>query len=207
MNFVKRISLWLLLAPALATAQELYVDGTHYSSLSKPVPTTTGDKVVVVEVFWYGCPHCFNLEPMVDKWLESKPENAAFVRLPTTLGRKQWEPATRGYFVAGKLDVQEKMHKAIMEAVHVKNRDLTSKDAVKALFVENGVDADAFEKAYSSFDVETEMRRSLTLLRRYGIRSVPTIIVNGKYKASGSTAGRQLFEVVDFLVKKESGAS
>lgn len=207
MNCVKKIMPWLLLLPALVSAQELYVDGTHYTSLSQAVPTTTGDKVEVVEVFWYGCPHCFSLEPLVDKWLENKPENAAFVRVPTTLGRKQWEAATRSYFVAAQLGVQESMHKAMMEAVHVKKRNMTSKEAVKALFVEHGVDGDAFDKAYASFDVETQMRRSLTLLRRYGIRSVPTLIINGKFKTSGSQAGHNMFDVVNFLVNKESGSS
>ena len=100
----------LLLLPLTAcNSQELYKEGTHYERLPEPVPTGTKDKAEVVELFWYGCPHCFKLEPAVSEWLSKKPDNIEFVRIPAVLGQ-HWEIGARAYYVAEELGVLEQTH-------------------------------------------------------------------------------------------------
>ena len=189
----------LLLPVTVANAQERFVEGTHYESLPNPVPTSSGDKIEVVEVFWYGCPHCFKLEPQVESWLKRKPDNVEFVRIPAVLGRK-WAAGAQAYYTAVKLDMIEELHQTIFDAIHVHNKPMNTIDDIAAFFVEHGVDQAKFEKALKSFEVQTNLRKSQELIRRYRLTGVPALIVNGRYRTNN-------FQVVDFLVDKESGSS
>ena len=191
--------LGLLLPFAIATAQERFVDGTHYESLAEPVPTSSGDKIEVVEIFWYGCPHCFKLEPQVESWLQRKPDNVEFVRIPAVLGRK-WAAGAQAYYTAVKLGMAEELHQAMFDAIHVRNKPMNTIDEVAAFFNEHGVDKAKFEKALKSFEVQTNLRKSQELIRRYRITGVPALIVNGRYRTNN-------FQVVDFLIDKENGSS
>jgi thiol:disulfide interchange protein DsbA len=194
---------WLLLS--VGTAQPQFEEGTHYQRIDTQVPTSSDDTVEVVEAFWYGCGHCYNLEPAIETWVANKPENVAFTRLPTVLGRS-WEPHARAYHTAEVLGVLDKIHEPLLEAIHSEKRRLSNEDQLAEFFAEQGVDKETFRKAYRSFAVETRLKRSQDLVKRYRIRSVPTIVVNGKYVTDTSMAGseQQLFEVVNYLVGKET---
>jgi thiol:disulfide interchange protein DsbA len=183
-------------------------EGVDYTRLTQPQPTETGDKVEVLEFFWYGCPHCFHLEPLLEKWLANKPEDAAFRRMPAVLG-PNWEPHARAYFAAELLGVQDKLHEPLFHAMQVEKRRLMDEDQLVAFAAEQGINADEFRKAYESFYVNMKVRRAAELERRYGIDGVPTIIVNGKYRTSASQTGsnEKLIEVINYLVKLESGAA
>jgi thiol:disulfide interchange protein DsbA len=195
--------LWLLTLlcfPLLTVnAQELYKEGVHYELLPEPVATSTDDKIEVVELFWYGCPHCFKLEPQVESWLKNKPENVEFVRIPAVLGR-HWEIGARAYYTAEELGILEQTHQAMFDAIHVQNRPMADEQQLAEFFAEHGVDQAAFEKAFKSFNVQAKFSRAQELVRRYRIRGVPSLIVNGKYKASS-------FDVVDYLISKENDSS
>nr|MDQ2695726.1 thiol:disulfide interchange protein DsbA/DsbL [Pseudomonadota bacterium] len=192
----------------LAVAAQDFQEGTHYRRLAEPVPTSTApDKVEVVELFWYGCPHCFAMEPTLNKWLENaKPPAAEFVRIPAALSRS-WEVHARLYYTAEALGVLDQLHGEIFEAIHVQRLPLRSEDEAAEFFAKHGVDAAAFRKAFNSFDVDVNMRRSKELVKKYGVTGVPSIIVAGKYETNGSMAGsyETLFEIVNYLVQKESG--
>jgi thiol:disulfide interchange protein DsbA len=184
-----------------------FQEGVHFQPLPSVVPTSAPDKVEVVELFWYGCPHCYSMEPTVDAWLGRKPDNIAFVRLPAVFGRT-WEPHARAFYAAEVLGVLERIHKPLMDAMHKDKRPLNNDQQLADFFAEQGVDKDAFLKALRSFDVETRLQRSQQLVRRYGITGVPAIVINGKYWTNGSMAGtyEKLFEIVDYLVARESKA-
>jgi thiol:disulfide interchange protein DsbA len=184
-----------------------FTEGVDYTRLAQPQPTETGDKVEVLEFFWYGCPHCFHLEPMLEKWLANEPPNAEFRRMPAVLG-PNWEPHARAFFAAELLGVQDKLHEPLFRAMHVEKRRLMDEDQLVAFAAEQGINADEFRKAYESFYVNMKVRRAAEVERRYGIDGVPTIIVNGKYRTSASQTGsnEKLIEVIDYLVKLESGA-
>ena len=113
--------LYALLCAPLALYAANFQEGSHYQRLPTPVPTSVEGKVEVVEIFWYGCPHCFRLEPVVDQWLEHKPDNVEFVRIPAVLG-PSWELGARAFYVAESLDILDKIHAPLFDAIHVQKK-------------------------------------------------------------------------------------
>lgn len=205
-NLCRSWLLPLLWLPMMAVAATDYQEGVHYQRLENPAPTsTTEDKVEVVEVFWYGCPHCFRLEPDIEQWLQNKPENVEFVRVPAALGHG-WEMHARAFHAAEILGVLDKIHKPLFDAIHEQGRRLNTPEALAEFFAEHGVDKEKFMKVFNSFELDTQFRRSQQLVRQYGVTGVPALIVDGKYLVTGSTAGSQekMLDVVNYLVRKES---
>jgi thiol:disulfide interchange protein DsbA len=103
-----------------------FQEGKDYVRLPTPVPTSTPDKIEVVEMFWYGCPHCYDLEPVTQEWLKRKPDNVVFVRMPVAFGAN-WEPGARAYYAAEALGVLDQLHPLLFEAFH-KKRKLNTED-------------------------------------------------------------------------------
>ncbi len=206
MKNVFRLLVLMLFAPLAfgATWQE----GVHYQRLAAVQPTDTGDKIEVRELFWYGCPHCYHLEPELREWLKKKPDDVAFVRMPAVLG-PQWALLARAYYTAEVLGVLDKVHDRIFERIHKERKRIRTADDVKAIFVEQGVAEADFDNAFNSFAVVTKTNRSRRVREMYGITGVPTFIVNGKYRTSATMAGgnRQMLEVVDYLVEQERKAA
>jgi thiol:disulfide interchange protein DsbA len=195
----------LALLPALALAAPAYKEKIHYERVLPAQPTSTGDKVEVVEMFWYGCPHCNSLEPYVNRWLKKKPAQAEFVRMPAIF-RPDWELHARAYYTAEILGVLDKTHDAMFEAIHQQKRRLNTDAEIQKLYAEHGVSAEDFNRVFRSFAVEAKIRRAKDMSERYGIRGVPALIVNGKYRTGAQQAGgnANIFRVVDYLVEQES---
>jgi len=193
------------LGALIAVQAWAFDEGIDYTVLAKPQPTETGEKVEVLEVFMYSCPHCFHLEPTIAKWLATKPENVEFRRMPAVFGPKV-EPHARAFYAAELLGKGEQFHGPLFRALHVDERDIWDEDALVAFAEEQGIDGDAFRKAYNSFFVDMRVRRSKEMLKRYGVDGVPTVIVNGKYRTSPSQTGSQdkMVEVIDYLIGVES---
>ncbi|MGR8919928.1 MAG: thiol:disulfide interchange protein DsbA/DsbL [Gammaproteobacteria bacterium] len=191
---------------ALAASAETYTEGQHYEAISPPVKTTAAQgKVEVVELFWYGCPHCFAFEPTIEKWLETKPDSIEFRRVPAIFARN-WAVHARAYYAAEQLGVLDRTHSRLFEALHVKQQKIFTEDQIVAFFVANGVDEQAFRDAYNSFDVDSKTRTAMTLTRQYGITGVPAMIVNGRYRSSARQTGtyENLLKLVEYLAAKEN---
>ena len=197
---------FVVLLPGSALAKE-YQEGKEYVLLTTQQPTSTGDKIEVVELFWYGCPHCSELEPQVQAWLQRKPEDVELVRMPAIVSPR-WELLAQAYYTAELLDITDKIHPALFEAIHKKHMKINDEAALQAFFVDQGVSADDFKKTFNSFAVAVKMNNARQMTRRYKITGVPTIIVNGKYSTGASLAGsnQAVFEVVDYLVEQERTA-
>ncbi|NOZ55085.1 MAG: thiol:disulfide interchange protein DsbA/DsbL [Gammaproteobacteria bacterium] len=195
----------LCIFPGLVLAATDYKEKIHYERVLPVQPTSTDEKVEVVEMFWYGCPHCNNLEPHVERWLKKKPANAEFVRIPAIF-RPDWGLHARAYYTAEILGVLDKTHLAMFEAIHKQKRKLATDKEIQALFAEHGVDEKDFKRVFRSFAVEAKVRRAKDMSQRYGIKGVPALIVNGKYRTSSQLAGGNpnIFRVVNFLVNKET---
>jgi thiol:disulfide interchange protein DsbA len=180
-------------------------EGIEYAKVSQPQPTETEGKVEVLEFFWYGCPHCWHLEPLLKKWKETMPANAQLRRSPAILG-PTWEPLARAYFAAELLGKAEELHEPLFEAVQVKKQRLTDADSITKFVATLGLDPEAFKEAYGSFFVDMQVRKTMELTRIFGIDGVPAIVVNGKYRTSASQAGGndQLMGVVTQLIEQES---
>lgn len=203
--------LMILLLPCLAVfnanAMEIQ-EGTHYQVLSNPQPTETGDKVEVLELFWYGCPHCFKLEPFIEEWLEHIPEGAEYRRMPAIFS-KVWALNAQGYYAAEALGVLDKVHRPMFDAIHVHNQKLYDEASLARFFVQHGVNREDFTKTFRSFAVKTKTNRAGVMTRRYGITGVPAIIVNGKYRTSVTMAGgeKKVWDVVNALIEKEKSVA
>lgn len=197
---------FVVLLPGSALAKE-YQEGKEYVLLTTQQPTSTGDKIEVVELFWYGCPHCSELEPQVQAWLKRKPEDVELVRMPAIVSPR-WELLAQAYYTAELLDITAKIHPALFEAIHKKHMKINDEAALQAFFVDQGVSVDDFKKTFNSFAVAVKMNNARQMTRRYKITGVPTIIVNGKYSTGASLAGsnQAVFEVVDYLVEQERTA-
>ena len=200
---MKRLLLALtLLLPLPLAAAPAYVEGRHYLELALPQPTETGSKIEVREFFWYGCPHCWQLEPELEKWLKKIPANAQFVRTPGVSGR--WLVHARAYYAFEMLGALNKTHVAFFRAMHEQNRPLDSEDALVQFAAANGVDKAKFREAFNSFGVRVKLDKARQMNMEMGVNSVPTLAVDGRYITSPTMAGDgpQALKVVEFLIQK-----
>jgi thiol:disulfide interchange protein DsbA len=202
----KSLILLALLGVTTVFAQPaLYVEGTHYEVIEKPVRTADPNKIEVTEVFWYGCPHCYAFEPLINSWAEKLPSDVAFVRSPG-IWSAAMEVHAQIYYVGEALGALDKVHSAAFDAIHQKGNYLEDGEAVKALFVAQGVSAEDFDKTWDSFAMTSAVKKAATRMRDYGVSSVPCLIVNGKYLITindSVTTQADMLKVVDFLVGKE----
>ncbi|HEC13545.1 MAG TPA: thiol:disulfide interchange protein DsbA/DsbL [Acidiferrobacteraceae bacterium] len=175
----------------------------HYAVLSQPQPVDAEKKIEVRELFWYGCPHCFNLEPILNAWIKKKPKDVAFVRTPAVL-RKDWAPLARAFYTFEALGVTNQLHGKLFDAIHLRKQHLNSANSIADFAAKNGIDRDKFLNTYKSFGVDSAFRKAQILGRKYEADGVPTIIVDGRYRTTATMAGshEQLMQVVDFLVNK-----
>jgi protein dithiol oxidoreductase (disulfide-forming) len=195
-------------APSGPPTSARFREGAHYRKIVPAQPTSAPPgEVEVVEVFWYGCSHCFALEPALESWRgNGKPAYVQFVRVPA-----MWNDMTRMharlYYAAEALGKLEDVHSLIFREIHVKNNLLNTMDSITAFFRQHGVSAEELNKAFSSFAVESKLQRADFLNRRYRVDSVPVFIVNGKYKTDLGDAGGEasLIDLIGELAAHEHG--
>jgi thiol:disulfide interchange protein DsbA len=199
----------LLLAGGVACSAE-YQEGKHYKTL-KPVQATTvePDKVEVVEVFWYACGHCYALEPRLESWARNgKPANVELVRVPA-MWNDLLKTHARVYYTAELLGKLPTLHAEIYREINVRGNRLDTPAKIEAFFTSKGVSKEDFQKAFSSFAVETKLARAADLNKRYRVTSTPTFVVNGHYVTDVAMAGseRALFDLVNDLALRAAPVS
>jgi protein dithiol oxidoreductase (disulfide-forming) len=178
------------------------VAGKDYREIKPAVATADPKKIEVVEFFWYGCPHCFHLEPLLAQWLKTVPADVTFrkehVGFPNAIKHQQ-------LFVAlTAMGIEKDMTPKIFEAIHTAKQNLVPQDAQASFLEKNGVDAKKFNDMYNSFSVKTKMRQAADLSDKFGLDSVPAFAVNGRYFTAPSMTGAdKFFAVVDALIKQE----
>ncbi|NKB77617.1 MAG: thioredoxin domain-containing protein [Gammaproteobacteria bacterium] len=184
-----------------------FVEGGHYELLAEVQPVQTGDKIEVVELFWYRCPHCFRLEPYILDWLDNKPENVEFVPIPAVLN-EQWAFHGRAFYTFQALGLTELLHTKLFQAIHAERKRINTVDELASWASENGADGEKVRNTFASFAVENKLNFAHVMSRKYGISGVPAIIVDGRYRTSVSLAGshEKLIEVINFLVEKATKA-
>ena len=197
--------------PAVAPDWQ-FKEGQHYIRLVPTQPTVGGaDKIEVAEFFWYGCPHCYTFEPAINEWAENLPPNVRFVRIPA-----MWNGIlvlhARLFFGEeilvrnGVITDPAGFRRTVFEEYHRRGNRMTSEDAIQKLFARFGVSAEDFNSTWNSFEVDQKMRVAADLQRRYGVSSVPVVVVNGKFRTGAAEAGSyaDLLEVLDELIVRES---
>ncbi|MFZ1575665.1 MAG: thiol:disulfide interchange protein DsbA/DsbL [Chromatiaceae bacterium] len=198
-----------LLFGCLLSAQAWALDeGIDFTILPNPQPTETGDKIEVLEVFMYSCPHCFHLEPTLEKWRGTQPANVAFRRMPAVFGTKP-DLQAQAFYAAELLGAQEKFTLAMFDAIHVRKQKISDENVVVTIAEGAGIDGAEFRKALNSFDVNMKVNRARNVTKNYGIDGVPAVVVNGKYRTSPAQTGSRegLVKVIDQLIVRETGGS
>lgn len=195
-----------LLLPLSAVADE-FLEG-KYVPIKPAQATQTGDKIEVVEVFWYGCPHCYSFEPFLEDWHKNLPEDVELVRLPGALSQS-WIPHAKAYYTAEKLGVVEQLHRPLFDAIHKEKKQLFTDKQLIDFFVSQGVAANDVNKVYNSPEIDAKVRQSYFLARDYKLTGVPSIVINGKYLTSSTHAGsfENLIKVMTGLIEKERQAA
>jgi len=196
----------LLVAAGASQAAVTLTEGVNFKLLEPAQPTSVAPgKVEVVEVFWYACGHCFLLETKLENWARTgKAPYVELVRMPATWN-EVLKTHARVFYTAELLGKLPQLHTDIFREINVKGNRLDTPQLIEAFFVSRGVSQADFQRAFSSFAVESKVRRADDLNRRYKITGTPTVIVNGKYWTDVGMAGSEdkLFEVINALAARD----
>lgn len=184
-----------------ARAQGAPVEGTNFVRLAQPIPMPNTGKVNVYEFFWYGCPHCFALEPFVEQWLEKLPPDVNFHRVPAAFS-PQYEFHQKVFYALEAMGQLPNVHRKLFNAIHLEHKRMATEAEVTAFVAGLGVDGAKFGDTLKSFAVMGKARQARQLADAYGVDGVPTIGVQGRWRTSAGMAGsnERTFAVVDYLV-------
>jgi protein dithiol oxidoreductase (disulfide-forming) len=190
--------------PAATTTQK-FSAGIDYVKLTTAQGTSSPPDVIeVAEVFWYGCPHCFTFDPIVNDWAEHLPDDVNFIRIPV-----MWNPTNaihaRLYYTLEALGMLDVEHAAVFNELHINKKSLTNEAEILEFIDEQGISVDDFNKTFRSFAVESKLKRATNLTKRYRIQSVPLLVINGKYLTSGKGIKNfnDMLAVADELIAME----
>jgi thiol:disulfide interchange protein DsbA len=180
---------------------------SNYTLLNAPLGISSGDKIEVAELFWYGCGHCFSLEPQVNAWKKDIPDNVAFVKVPAIFS-KRWEFHGKAFYTMEALGVLEEANDAFFHRIHVEKKPVNDLDALVKFMADYGKTANDVTSAFNSFAIDTKLRNAKTITAKSTATGVPAFLVDGKYHTSVSLAGSttNLFNVIDQLIVKATAA-
>lgn len=199
-----KLALFSLVVLASSAFAKDYAPGKGYELISNPQPVLADGRVHVEEVFWFGCPHCFTLEPSIAKWKKNLPTYVAFSKMPA-LFNETWASHAQLFYTVEALGLSDTLNSKIFKAIHIDKKRLLGQDAQRKFVLANSnVSKQDFDNTYRSFGVKSQMKRADKRIQGYQITGVPAMVVNGKYLVSVSTAGSQeaFFDVLNHLIKK-----
>jgi thiol:disulfide interchange protein DsbA len=196
--------------PLLTTTVQAqqYEEGVHFERISGPDVADSDGTIEVVEIFSYTCPHCRTFETFLGPWHEQLPDHVEFRRVPIPLGRGG-EPFVRAYYSAEVLDVLDQSHEALFAALHDERKPIRTLDDLAEFHAQFGIGAEQFESTARSFPVESRMRMGTASAGKWGVRSTPTLVINGKYRISPRRGGtfEEMLQVADMLIAREHEAA
>ena len=188
-----------LLLPVAALAQQAKFAYTELKQ-QQPAETSTG-KIEVMEFFWYGCPHCYTLEPTLDTWLKKLPPDTQFVRVPTIFNER-WQLDATIYYTLDAMNLLQKLHRPLFDAIHRDGLRTDNPQALAEWLKKHGVDDKRFFDTMKSMGVDTRVRRAAHLTVAYRINGTPAFAVAGRYTVSAEQGRSQqgMLDTVDYLV-------
>jgi len=189
-----------------AVAQDAPREGRDFRLVKPQQPTEApAGKVEVIEFFWYGCPHCNSLEPLLKEWVAKLPADVAFRRVHVPFGERRHQQLHYTLEAMGKADA---LGDKVFRAIHVDRDRLDTVDKMAALLSQHGVDRKQFADTFESFAVRTRMRRAAQISEAHGVDGVPAMAINGKYYTSPSMTGsnQNALRVMDWLIAQERQA-
>ncbi len=198
MSLRKALSLLVALLAFASAGSAWSQAGTPYSLLSPPQPTEGGGKIEVIEFFWYGCPHCYALEPAVNAWLKTAPKDVVFKRVPA-FPSEAWGRDAAMFYTLEAMGLLDQYHQKVFDAIHKDKVNFANKAKRDEWLKSNGIDPAKYAEVEKSFSVVSKVSRARQMTESYKVDSVPRFIVNGKYVTSGEQAGgnEKIFPVID----------
>lgn len=189
--------------PLIPNAALALTPGQEYSIISSPLDTLDPKRVEVMELFWYGCPHCFQLEPDLVAWTKTLPKNVYFRRIPAIFSQTpHWIPLARAYYAAEILGLTDKLHYNFFNAIHLSGQNLNDRQVLLKLVQQLGANRKQFEQTLDSPEVNSRIAKSQQISNASGAKGVPALVVDGKYQTSVSQTGShdKLFSTVNELI-------
>jgi thiol:disulfide interchange protein DsbA len=182
--------------PSAAVAQPF-----QYGEISPPQPVESKGKIEVIEFFWYGCPHCYTLEPYIEAWLKKLPPDVEFRRVPAIFNQR-WGHDAAIYYTLESMGLLEKLHRPLFDAIHKANLRTDNEAALSEWLQKNGVDPKKFTAAMKSFGVQSKTRRAVQQTLAYKIDGTPAMAVAGRYTVSAQQGRTQqgMLDAVDSLL-------
>jgi protein dithiol oxidoreductase (disulfide-forming) len=186
-----------LLAPGLAQAQAR----GSYTELKPALPVETEGKVEVLEFFWYGCIHCYNLEPLLEIWVKKLPRDAQFRRVPAVFNER-WAHDATIFYTFETLGVLDRLHRPFFDAIHRDHLRSENQAAMSEWLSKNGVDPKKFYETFKSFGVQSKTKRAAQLSVAYKIDGTPAMAVQGRYTVSAEQGGSRegMLDTTSYLV-------
>ena len=174
----------------------------EYRLIEPPQPPETGDKIEVLDFFWYGCPYCNQLLPFLETWIKAKPSDVAVRRMPAIL-KDNWAPHARIYYALELLNEAERLHAKVFHSYHVEELHMSKPDVMEQWAVKNGIDKRKWVDAYFSPEVDGKIARAQRAMKLYTVEGTPSLAVDGRYITSGSMAPsiKGMIPVLDDLVR------
>lgn len=193
-------------APWASAQRNAPTPGTEFRLINPPQPVDSAGKIEVLEFFWYACPHCASLEPLIRNWAKQLAADVVFRRAHVPFNEIRHQQLFYTLEAMGKSDQADDK---VFAAIHVDRNRMDSLDKILPIVEKAGIDRKAFTETWESFSVQTRMRKATSMAASYKIESVPSLIVNGKYLTSPSMAGGNtgVLQVVDYLVAQERAAA
>jgi thiol:disulfide interchange protein DsbA len=168
------------LAPAAGAAD--LKEGQDFRVIRPPLMADR-DRIEVVEFFWYGCPHCFDLEPVLADWVKKLPADVVFRRSPALFPNNKWTPGARIYYTLEAMNLLDKLHSEVFNAIHVERQRLEDEKVLFEWVAKKGIDARQFSEAWSSFGVQSQLQQARRTTLAAGVTGVPSVMVHGRYLA------------------------
>ena len=191
----------LLLMLAAVPLRAAVTEGRDYTVLPAVQRPDAAGKIEVIEFFSYGCPHCYELHPLITKWAAAQPQDVVFRRVAVGFGREMWENLGRAYYAFADLNALPKVDSAVFDAVHRQRLPLQDQKSITAWAGKQGIDPAKFTAAFSSFSVNTRMSQSERMVESYQVGAVPSIVVGGKYVANGRNF-EEMLSITSALIDK-----
>jgi thiol:disulfide interchange protein DsbA len=192
------------LSPAVLAEGYAFEEGTHYVELEIPIKLRNPGKIEVAEYFSYGCPHCYQFEPLIGPWHDALPGDVEFSRTPAVWNR-DYQVYAQSYLTLDSLGVLEQVHVPIFNAIHNDRQRLNTPASMAEFLTGYGVDPEDFAKTYNSFGIRAAVQQADSKGRAYRSTGVPALVINGRYRIEGSMAGSNanMLRVADYLIQKE----
>jgi thiol:disulfide interchange protein DsbA len=177
--------------------------GKDFDKTAQVIPTDTPNKIEVTEIFWYGCIHCYHMDPILNAWVKKLPSDVVFKRVPG-LPQPAWAPMAKAFYAMDDLKLSDKLHTALFDAIH-KEKTLNPTDEVAAIdwmTKKSGLDKKKIEDAFRSFSMNNKLNRAAQTFRASGATGVPSFIIDGQYITSSTMAGgnEQALKTADYII-------